>query len=179
MNRAAQILVLVVALAVIGLGITQLASNRVRIGLAIVTIGVLFVSATAILLVAGRSGSTLAGAPGHGLVLSPAQHLLHDYVPGVAGATSYELDVYGTERPSRQLAVQLGTRLADLGYRTSAITPGPIFGHGNAAAVAQFDLDRWRWRVYELPLPTRFAGVNYSASDFGRLVAVTLSNDGS
>jgi hypothetical protein len=178
MNRGVQIVVLVVAAAVIIGGALVIAGHRTRAGLVMMTLGVLFAAVIVIFNVAGGGRSSLANAPGRGSTVPGQTALYHEAVPGVAGAASYELDLYGTDADPAAVVESFGQVLQPYGYHEVPLTAGPILNHGNAVALAQWDRDTWRWRAYELPLPTRFAGRNYDARDFAHLVVIMLSDDG-
>ncbi|MEO7112745.1 MAG: hypothetical protein ABI183_20025 [Polyangiaceae bacterium] len=178
MERIAQIGALLFALLFLAFSIRLRMRGRGRIGAVFVTMGALFVGVISLFLALGFRGSPLLAAPGHGFLYSAGRHVFHEDVPGIFGAQSYALDLYGTSNSAATVAADLQAKLAPLGYVQTAPTPGPVLRDRGAAHVAQFKSAHWQWRVYELALPTRFAGASYGKDSFPHLVAIMLCDDG-
>lgn len=169
-----------VGVAVVAFGVYRSMSKTlpVRMGLAIILFGLVFVGVSCFLLL-GKSGAPdLKQAPGYGLHYDNGRLLDHSVTNGTFGAPSYQTDVYGTNEEPAVVVDGLSRSLLSLGYQSQSPTSGPTFTGTQDKLVAQFGYRQWCWRVYELPLPTRYAGVDYSKSDFRHLLAIVLSNDG-
>jgi hypothetical protein len=174
-------LLLAAAVALYGLGrVVGVIGGGRRMGVPFLVVGLVMAGGAMVILFAGLKGDPLVDAPGHDVRdVGGGRLVFTEEVRGVGGAPTYRLDLRRTDQTGEQVADALTQRLTPLGYRPQAPPPGPVLADGPEVGrvVGQVGLDRFRWRVVELPLPTRFAGVVYQA-DGSHLVAIVLSDDG-